>query len=142
MLSRRFILVAPFIACAQSSVEIRFDSKVFRIVGWPPPGAEPEGGWSSLFAVYAGTSSETPAILGSYSVQDGDLTFTPRYPISVKTRAVLRIQGKPPIEAVFNPPPKVVNRTTKVEQVYPSASVLPANLLRFYIQFSGQYAPR
>ncbi|HYI96233.1 MAG TPA: hypothetical protein VEX68_22010, partial [Bryobacteraceae bacterium] len=31
----------------------------------------------------------------------------------------------------------VVNRTTKVEQVYPSAAVLPANLLRFYIQFSG-----
>ncbi|HYI95665.1 MAG TPA: hypothetical protein VEX68_19140, partial [Bryobacteraceae bacterium] len=109
MLSRRFILVAPFIACAQSSIEIRFDGKVFRVAGWPPPGVEPEGGWSSLFAVHAGTSRDTPAVLGSYAIQDGDLTFTPRYPVSVKTRAVLRIPGKTPIETVFNSTPKVVN---------------------------------
>jgi hypothetical protein len=139
LLSRREILTAPLIALAeaQSGPQIRFDGKVFRVSGWPPPGSEPKGGWSSLFAVYAATGSDPPPVTGNYAVQDGDLTFTPRYPLSVKTRAVLRITGKPPVEAMFTPPTRSVNRTTRVEQVYPSANVLPANLLRFYIQFSG-----
>lgn len=42
-----------------------------------------------------------------------------------------------PIEAIFTPQTTQAKQTTRVEQVYPSAGILPANLLRFYVHFSG-----
>ena len=139
MSRRHILLTAPMIAIAraQSGAQIRFDGKVFHVAGWPPPSSEPEGGWSSLFAIYAGSDADSPPILGTYSVEGGALTFRPRFPLATQAKAVLRVEGKPPIEAVFTPESKPALRTTRVEQVYPSAGVLPANLLRFYVYFSG-----
>lgn len=77
-----------------------------------------------------------PSMLGRYERAGALLTFTPRFPFNpgATYRAVLKVDGKsipldhqiPALEA--KSPPRVV-------KIYPSADVLPANHLRFYIHF-------
>ena len=139
-MTRRQILAAITLAPvlkAQGPVEIAFDGSVFRVAGWR--GAAPDQDWMSIFSVYAGDSPDAPAMLGSYSLQDGVLTFRPRFPVSpgVQTKAVFRAPGSVPVERVFHSRVSETKPIATVQQVYPSADVVPANLLRFYIQFSA-----
>src|SRR5215471_1074243 len=60
---------------------IHLDGGVFRVANWQPS-AEPIAGWSSVFAVYAGTNSDVPPMLGTYSTESGELVFRPRFPLS------------------------------------------------------------
>ena len=78
-------------------------------------------------------------MLGSYSFNNGILTFKPRFGVSpgIQVRAVYQQPGVDPIEKEFRQAAPSVRSTTFVEQVYPSSDSLPANLLRFYIQFSA-----
>jgi hypothetical protein len=55
----------------------------------------------------------------------------------VRYRAVFHAPGVAPIERTFDGPAKETRRLARVERVYPSADVLPSNLLRFYIYFSA-----
>ena len=125
-------------ATAQS-VSIQFDGSLFRVAGWKPPQNAPSNGWSSVFAVYAGTG-DVPALAGTYSVEPDALVFHPAYPIApgVRYRAVFQ----PPaagarVEKFFDGPRSDKTPTARVEHVYPSAEVLPSNLLRLYIYFSA-----
>ncbi len=108
--------------------------------------------WQALFAVFvAGSTPEAdrkqPAMLGSYRIDMGILRFEPRYPLTAgaRYRAVFqpsRLPGRagPAAEAVvaaFEIPARKEQPTTVVEQVYPSASKLPENQLRFYLHFSA-----
>jgi hypothetical protein len=45
--------------------------------------------------------------------------------------------GVSPVDRTFDGPPKDTRRLTRVDAVYPSADILPGNLLRFYIYFSA-----
>src|SRR5262245_36225140 len=106
---------------------------VFRVTGWTA-GDEPAGGWSSVFAVYAG-SGDVPAMLGAYTVEEGELVFRPRYPLTpgLRVRAVFR-----GVETAFEIPKGApLVPTTRVSQVYPSSDVLPANTLKLYVFFSA-----
>lgn len=79
-------------------------------------------------------------MLGRYAVEGGALVFRPSYPLApgVKYRAVFRQPGRrDPIERIFDGPPQSTAAATRVERVYPSASVLPSNTLRLYIYFSA-----
>lgn len=122
---------------AEGNARIQFDGRVFQVSGWS--GQAPKTGWESVFAVYVGDSPDTPQMLGTYSFESGVLTFRPRFPIAPGTRgkAIFRVPGANPIEFTFTTAPRETNPTTRVEQVYPSADLLPANLLRFYVQFSA-----
>ena len=77
-------------------------------------------------------------MLGSYEVNDRVLTFHPRFPISpgVRYRAVFHA-GTDRAEATFDGPPNATNRVTRVDRIYPSADVLPSNVLRLYVYFSA-----
>ena len=85
-------------------------------------------------------------MLGVYSFKDGVLRFEPQFPLD---RMVIYVawfnptgldgfKSAPPlpIYSFFLPalPPAPA---TVVRQVYPSADVLPENLLKFYIHFSA-----
>ena len=100
--------------------------------------APPPGGWPSVFAVYV-DATNVPPLLGSYSVDRGTLVFRSQYPLApgVRYRAVFHQPGQRAIEQTFNGPPKSTTPTARVEQVYPSADVLPSNQLRLYIYFSA-----
>ncbi len=132
------ILLLGMTAAAQTTA-IQFAEGAFTVAGWKAATTAPTQGWSSVFAVYAG-SGDVPALLGAYTVENGLLVFRPRYPIApgVRYRAVFHPPGGGcPIEQTFDGPPRETAPVARVERVYPSADVLPSNQLRLYIYFSA-----
>jgi hypothetical protein len=108
--------------------------------------------WQRLLPVYAqpGESAadpQLPPMLGAYRVESGVLRFEPQFRLEpgLTYRAVFwpdRLPGRSgsggdPVAAVFRPSPRDATPTTVVSQIYPSARVLPENLLKFYIHFSA-----
>jgi hypothetical protein len=105
--------------------------------------------WRALFALYvepADGSDPTrrPPVLGAYHVVDGTLRFTPRFALSpgVHYRAVFhpaRVPGAKKgadiVKALFVPKPS--SEPAAVQAVYPTADVLPENLLKFYLRFTS-----
>jgi hypothetical protein len=87
--------------------------------------------------VYAGTG-DVPPVIGSYSTENGNLVFSPRFPLGpgVRARAVLTLPGKPAKETVFEIPSAAAPRSNRVIRVFPSGDVLPVNQLKLYIEFS------
>lgn len=92
------------------------------------------------------SSMNLPSMLGSYEIGPDAVTFSPKYPLAagLTYRATLRpnslpgYPSKPSIVSVTHTIPKVIPAaTTVVEAVYPSADVLPENLLKFYLHFSA-----
>jgi hypothetical protein len=67
------------------------------------------------------------------------LAFRPKYSPSpgVRVRAVFHAPGAAPVLARFDESKADLQPAAYVEQVYPSADLLPDNLLKFYIQFSA-----
>ncbi len=130
-------LLAGVAAFAQSP-DIELENDAFRVNGWKAPETEPSGGWGTVFLVYAGTG-KVPSLLGSYSVETGTLVFHPRYPVTagVHYHAVFRPPSGTMIARDFDGPARPVNPVARVEQVYPTAYVLPSNLLRLFIVFSA-----
>jgi hypothetical protein len=123
---------------AAATPTIRMEASRFRVAGWTPSRSAPSGGWSSIFAVYAG-EGDAPAMLGIYSVEDGSLIFQPRFPLGagVRARAVFHPPHGPAVEAVFEAPKADLTAFTRVQHVYPSTDVLPDNQLKFYVFFSA-----
>ena len=142
LLAVALILLAGMGATARAAraqaASIRLDGTAFTVEGWTAPSQPPGGGWSSIFAVYAG-SGDIPALLGTYRVEHGSLVFRPRFPFApgMTYRAVLRLPGAAPIEQSFAGPPRDTAPSTRILHVYPSTDVWPSNELRFYIYFSA-----
>jgi hypothetical protein len=105
--------------------------------------------WQELLAVYAGRSGSTadaglPPMLGLYHVESDLLVFESQYPIEPDTEyraefypAALTGRTGEPIASVFQSPARNSSSETVVSQVYPSADLLPENLLKFYVHFSA-----
>ncbi len=105
--------------------------------------------WPRLLAAYADTGDvrvdvELPPMVGTYRVQSGILRFEPGYPLQpgIQYRAVLHPDQLPGgrsslVTATFKLPAQFSNPGTVVSRIYPSTEVLPENLLKFYVQFSG-----
>jgi hypothetical protein len=82
---------------------------------------------------------EGPPMLGSYAKRGKELAFVPRFPLQPdKTyRARLTLAGAKPVTMEYKVPPRAPAPAAEVKAVWPTADILPANNLRFYIQFSG-----
>ena len=91
----------------------------------------------------AGDPNAMPPLLGNYSITDTELRFSSRFPLnrSIDYRVELDsylIQGvHEKMEVVVARLPKKPSPATLVSAVFPSADVLPENLLKFYIHFSA-----
>ena len=110
-----------------------------------------EDQWRKAFKVSVESGDLTsslslPPMLGSYDIGETSVTFTPQFPLTpgLKYRATLQLQrlpdypGKPALlSSTHTVPAMVVEPTTIVQAVYPSANVLPENLLKFYLHFSA-----
>lgn len=129
------LLLLP--AAAAAGIQIQMTGGAFQVTGWNAA-AEPAEGWASIFAVYAG-GSDSPAMLGSYSAERGELVFHPQWPLTagLHVRAVFHLDGVAPIEAGFDIPKATPGVATRIEHIYPSTDTLPANTLKLYIYFSA-----
>lgn len=86
--------------------------------------------------VAEGTEAEIaarPAVTGEWVSADGRVVFTPKYPLRPGTR--YRVLGGGDALEVRTPK-KAAREPTAVTHVYPTATELPENVLRFYIEFS------
>ncbi|HTD67973.1 MAG TPA: Ig-like domain-containing protein [Candidatus Limnocylindria bacterium] len=108
--------------------------------------------WQRVLSVYAGQGDlladvGVPPMLGTYSVEGSTLRFEPRFPLEpgVKYRATFNPgllpgarnpSGKFIVET-FQLPARSAPSTTVVSQIYPSANLLPENVLKFYVGFSA-----
>ena len=128
------ILLVGMAAFAQDA-HVIFKDGVFTLVGYKGGDEPPAAGWESVLSVYV-AGADTP-MLGKYSVEHGAagtvLVFTPRFPLApyVSYRGVFPGGGFV-IDAHRAPPP-----SSRVEHIYPSADVWPANELKLYIYFSA-----
>lgn len=84
-----------------------------------------------------------PPLLGSARVDGTILRFRPRFPLEPGVRYRASYQGPdrraPPVVAEFvvPRPAKKSATATAVVRVAPGGGVVPANLLKFYVEFSG-----
>lgn len=86
-------------------------------------------------------------MLGAYKLAAGALRFVPQFPLEpgLAYRAVFHSHqllgnsgiGGAALTATFQLPPRNATPTTMVSHVYPSADLLPENLLKFYVHFSA-----
>lgn len=89
------------------------------------------------------SAGNLPALLGTLSVTENELRFSSRFPLSsnVQYRVELDprlLDGPYDLQAlVFSVRPKKHATAAAVSAVYPSAAVLPENVLKFYIHFSA-----
>ncbi|MEW6159828.1 MAG: hypothetical protein AB1813_20545 [Verrucomicrobiota bacterium] len=107
--------------------------------------------WQKLLSVYAEQGSvladlSLPPMAGHYRIDSKRLHFEPLFPLQhgVNYRAVLQPRHLPggsvpanAITSVFQLPKRSSVPTTVVRQIYPTADVLPENLLKFYVYFSA-----
>ncbi len=123
------------LAAGAAGQTIRLEDGVFRVANANLDRTRKD--WSSVFSVYAG-AGDVPAMAGSYSVEGGVLVFRPLFPLSpgVQYRAVFRAASGP-VTAVFDGPKRAGESAARVVHIYPSANVLPSNLLKIYIVFSA-----
>lgn len=85
--------------------------------------------------------AKPPAVLGTYSVSEAELRFESRFPLSESVKYCVELSAKltggQVEELIFAPRGKPNAPPPTVLAVYPSADVLPENLLKFYIHFSA-----
>jgi len=108
--------------------------------------------WQEALAVYADQGDFVadiglPPMMGAYRVGSNSFRFEPQFPLepAVNYRAIFRPdrlpgkhgKGGDRIVAVFKAPSRHSTPTTVVTRVYPSADLLPENLLKFYLHFSA-----
>ncbi len=80
-----------------------------------------------------------PPMSGKYVVSDGAIEFRPQFPFQTGVRYGARFQpneGKA-VRSVMEIPAQTREPSTRVTQIYPTAEVLPENLLKFYLYFSA-----
>ena len=106
------------------------------------------GEWSAVLRV--AVNDDAPGMLGTYSVADGALRFTPLYPLDPGRQYRVRFDparlpgaggsSAPAIVAAVGQPAQHTTPSTVVARVYPTSDVVPENLLRMYVEFSGPMA--
>jgi len=86
----------------------------------------------------AGVDSTLPAIAGRYAFVADTLRFTPAYPLARGEAYRVRVTGS---EVIADTTIEIASARrgngTEVSAVYPSADVLPMNLLKLYVHFSA-----
>jgi hypothetical protein len=100
--------------------------------------AELAESWLRLVVADVAKPAEAPAILGQYSRRENLLAFTPRYALVPGQRylAIALWDPASPIITEHRVPARTAIEPARVEKIFPNASELPANQLKFYIHFS------
>ena len=138
----RFFLIFAWAAVAHAEITVRWvaTNKPFVEVSGLSGPAKPDA-----LAVYADQGDlkadlSLPPMFGRHWAEGGRFFFEPKFPLEpgVNYRAVFRPGGnKPPIVATFKRPLERTPPSSVVAQIYPTADVLPENLLKFYVHFSA-----
>ena len=104
-----------------------------------------------FFIVYVSTPDSDPVpMLGTYSISNQSIIFTPRFPLMAKVSYAAQFDrerfakryssdvagGERFLKLQFSVQATQNDLAAKITHIYPSANVLPANQLKIYIHFS------
>ncbi|CAN5205605.1 hypothetical protein BH23VER1_BH23VER1_33170 [soil metagenome] len=121
-------LAIPLLAAAggaePGAPEVRVEDGVVVVVGGPGHGD---------LAVWVDGLDGVPPVAGKVETEGGERRFRPRFGLSPGQAYRVTVGGD---EVGTFAVPKAGGEPAVVEAVYPSAEVLPANLLKFYLHFS------
>lgn len=113
---------------------------------------KPAPSWESIFSVMAKTSpgerpDGIPAMSGRYTLTGNVVRFEPAFPLTPGVLyeasfdpgqlAIPPGATLPRTSSMYRVPAARTRPSTRVTAIYPSASRLPENLLKFYLHFSG-----
>lgn len=147
-------LVALFLtACAgtdsKGPPQVRFtdDGGAIEVTRLPPEtlaalqrkSLSPED-WRRVCPVFTGdaeASEDLPPVLGSYSVTDDAVRFTPRYPLVPGQPYRIRWTLGRAVTATLSLAAEEIDPSTVVAAIHPSAPEVPENLLKLYLRFSA-----
>jgi len=109
--------------------------------------------WPRILSVYVAGDAprgDIPPMLGTYSIRETALRFTPKYALKPGLRFRITFQpaaigdphatefpGDRLVTVYVTAPAAARSEPTKVAAIYPSAATLPENQLRFYLHFSA-----
>jgi hypothetical protein len=123
------------LAGAAASVSIQYDNGVFRVVGETFRSDQASAEASGLVVHIEGSAIP---LFGTYSVENGQLSFRPRFPLSPDLTYVAALGSGEAGSALVLPAHKqTAAPTTRVLAMYPSSPVLPDNQLKLYLVFSA-----
>lgn len=101
--------------------------------------------WTAVLRV--AVAPDAPAMLGTYAIADEALKFTPAFPLDPGRQYEVRFDpsrvpgasesGAASIVTTLGRPASTAVPSTVVARVYPTGDVVPENLLRMYVEFSG-----
>jgi hypothetical protein len=94
--------------------------------------------WLRVCLIDPRTKAPGPPMLGTYECRNKELIFRPRFPLEAgkSYRAFFGYASGPVVTAEYKAPVPKLGPPPQVVKVYPTADVLPANVLRFVIYFS------
>jgi hypothetical protein len=106
--------------------------------------------WQKLLIVHVDSKDSLgtiglPAMLGTYRIQEKAIQFVPQFPpepglsyvASFNPARLPSGSSRKFITTTFEMPRRNQSPSTVVTQIYPTARVLPENLLKFYVHFSA-----
>jgi hypothetical protein len=130
------VLLFALAALPSGAQTIELQDGTFQVFGWKPERPVRSEDVSTIFSVHTGPA-DTPAILGTYSIEGDVVVFRPRFPLAtgVSYRAIFHVPGANSIERVFDRKSEAVPQA-RIQSVYPSVDVLPSNQLKLYVYFS------
>jgi hypothetical protein len=137
------VLAAFFFAAVQSAAAIRLVRNAEQITAvefiWPP-GVKivkrSEFAKTCRVSVVSKEAAALPAIAGSYTLNGRTVRYEPGFPFRTGVNYLAQFIGGP--KSVSLPFGMTVLKTSpgNVAAIFPSAPVLPENLLKFYVHFS------
>ena len=133
------ILFVGMTASAQT-ISIQFDGRAFQVTGWKALDGARQGLGLRFQRVRRSGRCSTPGrhLTPSKATRWSSIQVIPSCSPGMHYRAVfLPPGGGAPVEKIFDAPHQDKIPSVRVEHVYPSGDVLPSNLLRLYIYFSG-----
>ncbi len=126
---------------ARFSIKWDTNNSLVRVVGPISSDLQKSEKLEDIFPVTVETENiraaiNLPPMLGSYSAKPEAIEFHPLYPFEpgISYRATFRPAK---ISSVLRVPSRGQRRTTIVTQIFPTAEILPQNLLKFYLHFSA-----
>jgi hypothetical protein len=122
------VVILPALCALAADIAVRREGPAFRISGAATP---------AEIALYVG-EGDVPPVLGTFSNDGSDILFRPRFEVPKTIASRVVVKGK---IFAFPAEKQTQERTTVVERVYPTGDEIPANQLKFYIQFSAPMHP-
>lgn len=120
-----------------AGVEVRLIlDKKSPLWGLSGPISEMEGARALTVGIYdEKTKTQGGSLFGAYHIKEGTLVFIPRHPLSAGM--TYRASATPGGSSLWKVPRAMAQDPVVVQRVYPGTDLVPANLLKFTIVFSG-----